>query len=127
MSFNGVKKQNPRLRSEEVYSYIASKTDLSQQQVRECFITYADMLKDIAINKYTDKSITIPLPHIGQFYFAKYTGRKSGSTYCFFKEPHEKGSKMITLDKPEPSFHYLKLKIGRTFHNSIKKHTEFYE
>ena len=81
MSFNGVKKQNPRLRSEEVYSYIASKTDLSQQQVRKCFITYADMLKDIAINKYTDKSITIPLPHIGQFYFAKYTGRKRKVPY----------------------------------------------
>lgn len=123
----GAKSGIPNLKAEDVYSYVATKTDLSFNQVKQCFIAYADMLEDIAINKYTDKDLTIPLPHVGNFYFVKHTGRKSGSTYSFFKEPKVKGSKKITLEKNEPSYYHLKLKVGKKIRDSVKKHTMFYE
>ena len=115
-------KSNPRLKCEDIYSYIAAQTNLSFEDVRSCFMAYSKMIRELAINKYTDKSLTIPLPHIGTFYFQKFKGRKSGSTYHFFDK-----SKKVVIEEEEPSFYYIKLKVSMRLRDILKEHTKFYE
>ena len=77
----GVRKNNPRVLTPDVYTYCANATSLTQDQVKECFEAYGRMI-DALINSDTrDSSITVVLPLIGKFSFKVVKGRKAGSTY----------------------------------------------
>lgn len=124
MSFNRVKKVNPRIRSNELFTYISANTSLTKPQVRECFKAYSEMIKEISSSKHADKGLTIILPYIGQFYYEKRKGRKGGSTY---KIPDGIASTNVitrTIDKDRPDYYILKFKVFGTLSNFIKEVTQ---
>ena len=122
MSFNRVKKVNPRIRGTELFTYISANTSLTRSQARECFKAYAKMIKEISSSKHADKGLTITLPYVGQFFYEKRKGRKGGSTYKLFDN-----DKVVTLDKSEPSFFQIRFKVYRTLYEKVKEKTKHYE
>lgn len=124
MSFNRVKKVNPRIRSNELFTYISANTSLTKPQVRECFNAYANMIKEISSSKHADKGLTIILPYIGQFYYEKRKGRKGGSTY---KIPDGIASTNViirTIEEDRPDYYIIRFKPFGTFTDFIKKVTQ---
>ena len=124
MSFNRVKKVNPRIRGTELFTYISANTSLTRSQARECFKAYAKMIKEISSSKHADKGLTITLPYVGQFFYEKRKGRKGGSTY---KIPDGIASTNVitrTIDKDRPDYYILKFKVFGTLSNCIKEVTQ---
>jgi nucleoid DNA-binding protein len=124
LSFNRVKKVNPRIRGTELFTYISANTSLTKPQVRECFKTYAKMIKEISSSKYADKGLTITLPYVGQFFYEKRKGRKGGSTY---KIPDGVASTNVitrTIEKDRPDYYILKFKVFGTLSNFVKEVTK---
>jgi hypothetical protein len=75
------KKTNARLTVEDVVSLIAKGSDLTKDQVTECFRGYANLYISLMESDNTPSDFTIPLPYIGTFKLKKYQGKKKGSTY----------------------------------------------
>lgn len=124
MSFNRVKKVNPRIRGNELFTYISANTSLTKPQVRECFQAYAKMIKEISSSKHADKGLTITLPYIGQFYYEKRKGKKSGSTY---KIPDGIASTNIvtrTIKEDKPDYYIIRFRVFGTFSKFVKEVTQ---
>ena len=122
MSYNGVRKTNPRLDANTVINYICTNSSLTTDQIRECFHAYSQMLVDITENKYFNNDLTIVLPSIGQFYFGKKVGRKKGSTYCTFKGQNKQ---ILVQEENKPDYYLLKFKAYNRIKQAIRKNTEF--
>lgn len=125
MSWNGKLKESPRLRQEEIASYISSKTSLNRKQVKECFDAYAEMIKSIYSDNNTNKDMEISLPHVGKFCLVKRTGRKNGTKYLLPDLYGGEGTWKIAKD--EPSYYSIKFKVGTTLFETVKKGTSFIE
>lgn len=114
-------KQNPRLVTPDICSYIASKSNnLTKPQVLECFRLYHQMITDIFTSNCLDETMTVTLPYIGHFHVIKRHGRKKGSTYKLFDIPTE-------LKEDEPSYYILKFKIFKKLFEAVKDKTKYYE
>ena len=85
-NFRKKKKTNPRIISDDIYRYIAnnSETGLDLKQIAECFRLYKQLVTDLYMSPYAEEDMTIILPHLGNFYLRKWSGRKGGSTYKLF-------------------------------------------
>lgn len=125
MSWNGKQKENSRLIQEDIASYISSKTSLNKRQVKECFKTYAEMIKELYGDINVDKNMEVSLPYIGKFYLMKVKGRKNGTKYLLPDLYGGKG-KWITA-KDEPSYYRVKFKVGNGILEFVKKETSFIE
>lgn len=114
-------KKNPRILKYDVLSYIASNSSLTQQQVGECFDTYAKMLEEVFCSKYIEETMTIPLLQVGTFYLKERRGRRKGSTYTLPITNKKKGEiKTIILDKNEPTTYKLSFKPQKTLNDKIR-------
>lgn len=125
MSWNGKTKDNSRLYQEEVERYIASQTSLTKNQVKECFKSYAEMIKLIYSDNHIEKDMTIPLPYLGKFYLSKRNGRKDGTKYLLPDLYGGRGDWIVA--KNEPSYYLLKFKTAKNVSDYIKKGTSFIE
>lgn len=123
MSFNRVKKVNPRIRSNELYTYISANTSLTKPQVKECFQAYANMLQQLTENKYADRDLTIVLPYIGQFHYVKKKGRKGGSTYIIPEGLASKNLITRTIQEDKPDYYILKFRVFGKMANFVKNKT----
>lgn len=121
-NFRKKKKTNPRIISDDIYRYIAnnSETGLDLKQIAECFRLYKQLVTDLYMSPYAEEDMTIILPHLGNFYLRKWSGRKGGSTYKLF-------DKNVVLNKSEPSFLQIKFKVFKTLYENIKNKTKRYE
>lgn len=113
---------NPRILSEDIYSYISQNSNLTKNQVKECFDTYCQMLRQLASSKHLETDLTIALPKVGNFYFKESKGRKKGSTY---KRPIKftKETETIILEEDEPSHLKMKFNVSYTLNDILKKNT----
>lgn len=111
--------QNAVLLKGDIYKYIANNSSLTQEQVKECFTTYRNMLEGIFNSECFDSNIEIPIPFIGVFYFSIRHGRKKGSTYKmpnkFTNEVYE-----VTLDEDETDYPNLKFRISKGLRDIVK-------
>ena len=113
------KKTNPRILSQEIYTYISNNTNLTKEQVRDCFNAYRNMIMGIVDSNYAPNDLTIVLPKMGEFYFKKKIGRKDGSTYYLY------GKKMIA--KGELSYYKLRFKVRNQINSLLKEKTKYHE
>lgn len=123
MSFNRVKKVNPRIRSNELYTYISANTSLTKPQVKECFKAYAEMLQQLTENKYADRDLTIILPYIGLFHYVKKKGKKGGSTYIIPEGLASKNLVTRTIQEDRPDYYILKFRVFGKMANFVKNKT----
>ena len=117
--FRNVKKNNPRILAKDLYSYIAANTSLTREQVQECFQSYSNMIMELVESKYSTNDLTITLPHLGNFYFQYFKGRKNGSTYFQWGKTH--------VANNEPSFYRIKFKAYNKVNAALKEKTKTYE
>lgn len=121
MSYNGVMMTNPRLDDCTIINYLSSNSSLTDKQIRECFKVYAEMLKGLVESNYFNTDLTIALPSIGKFYFAKKAGRRKGSTYCAF---HGTTKQMLVQENDKPDYYMLKFRPYNRIKKVIRKNTE---
>lgn len=123
VSFNRVKKVNPRICCDELYTYISANSSLTKPQVRECFKVYADMLEQLTENKYADRDLTIILPYIGQFHYVKKKGKKGGSTYIIPEGLASKNLVTRTIEEDRPDYYILKFRVFGKMARYVKEKT----
>lgn len=114
---------NPRILSEDIYSYISQNSNLNKEQVKECFNVYCKMLRQLANSTNISEDLTIALPKVGNFYFKESKGRKKGSTY---KRPIKftKETETIVLEEDEPSHFKMKFNVSYTLNNILKESSQ---
>lgn len=120
------KKENPRILSSDIYSFIANNTSLTKDQVKECFGSYYDLINQILNSNNLKEDLTISFPRMGKFYFHIRKGRKKGSTYKF---PIEFSDEMetIVLEEDEPNYLQLKFEVSNILKKNFKERTKGYD
>lgn len=116
----GAKKDSPRVHSKDIYKYIAQHSSLNQSQVKECLDLYGQLIKEIALCKFTPTDITIPFPHLGVFYFGKVKGMKKGK----YKTPRIHNGEMIyeefEITEDMPSSYNLQFRLNIHLAKDVK-------
>jgi hypothetical protein len=105
MPRKGQRKKNPSILSEQVYRDIAIATSLSQDQVRECFMGYRDMLTFYLTMENKPNDLEIAVPHLGTITFKHVEGKKKGDTYKI-RSSFEKDAKeiIVTIEEDQPNY-----------------------
>ena len=130
MSFNGKKKESPRILTNDMYRYIAkaSNGDLTVKQVKECFDIYYQLLFGLVNNEHKSDKIELCLPKIGKFYFIKKKGNKKGTKFKLPDLTDENYTQQIVeIQEDEPDYELIKFKINKEFKERVRKVTSRWE
>lgn len=102
------KKDKQKQTGAETISLIAKQSSLTQDQVRECFLTFREMI-DVIIKSNYSSDLEFSLPYIGTFSFTKKKGKKKGSTYIV---PQTDGTVINkTLEEDRPDYNFIRFDI----------------
>lgn len=119
-------KNNPRLLSTDIYTYIASNSTLTKDQVMECFIVYSQMIEELVTSKNKTKELEITLPHIGYFCFRNEKSRRHKGKEYYMPINFTNEKKKVIVDKTA-TFERMKFKVFPKLQEKLKEATIEYE
>lgn len=112
----------PKLLSDDIYKCIAQQSSLTQQQARECFLAYYNILVSLIDSEDRPENFVMMLPKMGNFAFKNIKGKKKGFKYSIPAEPYSKSErKIIVLDEDEPDYERITFELSNALQERVKR------
>lgn len=83
----------------DVIDVLAKTSSLTEEQVKEVFVTFRDFIDKIIDNSYT-QNIDIMIPYFGKIKMKYKKGRKAGTDYYIPYRDTEDNHRVVTEDEP---------------------------
>lgn len=124
------KKTDPKITKTEVIKLIAKQSDLTQDQVRECFSTYVRIIENFARMDNVPENLKIEFPDLGYFHMTQKAGAKKGDVFNMPTLRRNENGDMITrktqyiIEEDRPDYQEMRFKVYGSASKSIRALSE---
>lgn len=114
------KDEIPKLLFTDIYKYMSEQCSLTQQQIKECFDTYENILMTLMESEERPSEMIFPIPKVGNIVIKEKKGKKSGSIVNYpTRGKHSLTEKVLEEDRP--NYQVCKVKLFKRYNDALKK------